>query len=303
MKRILTAVLALVLLTSPALAVPNDDSTGPEGPNAATPTSEPRFDLDFKIATTTPYATATNREVSTDRYVLADGWDFGDRAAYRCAWVEWFQGQNEKFEVAFHGVTGYPGHSEVVDRFGAELPDADIVDECWDLDPPPGEATPNFGPPFSTDGSDHFPHMIHSGDGIYFYSNGDPLLDAQGDQVFLDLAQPACSKIYWTPGDVTPGQAWLWWDEDGPTFSHGPGEGDLGCGGGPIEPVALFRAKVRDTDADIGWCVHSEHEEQCVNVEQPPTPVQLGSGKSVLTCPNSSTPAVVTTEPLVVSCP
>jgi hypothetical protein len=299
MKRILTAVLALVLLASPALAIPNDDTTGPEGVGSA---GTNNFQLNFIFANSTPASTATSSENSLEYFYLADGWDFGDRVAYTCAWVEYFQGQNEKFEVAFHGVGDYTGHREVVDKFGDELPDGAVMPDgrtldAWCLD----ESGVTRRGDFRWDGTDHFPHMIHPGDGVYFYQNGQPMLDAQGDPVFIDLAQPACSKMYWVPGDE-PGEVWFWWDEDGPTFSHGPGEGDLGCGGGPLEPVALFQLEVRFADPDVGYCTHSTHEDQCFNVEPPPTPVQLGSGASILTCPDTTTPVIETTEPLVVRC-
>jgi hypothetical protein len=306
LKKTLFALLALVLFASPALAVPNDDSTGPEGVNS---TGQNNFEMSFLAANTSPYSTATSKETSTERFYLADGWDFGDRVSYRCAWVEYFRGQDEKFEVAFHAVGVYSGYLEILDKYGAELGDGgnpgfdgDIIfngrrleDICLD-----GTGVAHLAD-FQWDGTDHFPHMVHPGDGLVFYEDGQPMLDAQGDPVFFDLSQPACAKLYWTPGDE-PGEAWLWWDEDGPTFSHAPGEGDLGCGGGPLEPVALFQAEVRFADSDIGYCTVSLHEEQCFNVEPPPTPVQLGSGASVLTCPDASTPVVESTEPLVVRC-
>jgi hypothetical protein len=312
MRKALLVSLALVLLAVPALAVPNDDSTGPEGVGS----SGQSFFQITETAANVPIGQQNNagviKEKKTFQFSLADGWDFGDRAAYTCAWLEYFQGQNEKFEVSILTVSDYPNFTEVNDKYGDELRDDDPVagypnlkDFCRienDLTPVTNPKTGVTKMEFFHDGTDHFPHMIHAGDGIYFYQNGLPMLDAQGDPVVLDLAQTDCQKLYFTPGDE-PGEAWLWWDEDGPTFSHGPGEGELNCNGGPMEPVAITRYGVRLADPDIGYCTVSMHEQQCFNAEPPPMPMELMSGKSILTCPDASTPVVVTTEPLVVSCP
>jgi hypothetical protein len=286
-------IVGVVYMLGAARSLPNDDSTGPEGNVYGIG----HFEFMFDVGNGSTLANSTVREVSTDRYFLADGWDFGDRAAYRCGWAEYFQGSNEKFEVTFKGVSNYSGSFQINDKFGAQLPGDDpSVDTklmCWE--------DPLKGTNFVADGTDHFPHMIHAGDGLTFYQDGEPMLDAQGDPVFIDLRQPDCAKLYWVPGDE-PGEAWLWWDEDGPTFSHGEGEGDLGCGGGPMEAVAIVQATVRHADPGIGYCTVSLHEEQCFNAEPPPTPVQLGSGTSILTCPDTSTPVVESTEPLLVTC-
>jgi hypothetical protein len=190
------------------------------------------------------------------RFTFTDGWDFGDRIGYRCAWVEWFRGQNERFEVHYEMVTDYPVPAEINDLFGAEVGgDQAYLSLC-------GDGLPDNTVPVVWDDSDHFPHMIHPGDGIAFSERGVPLLDAQGTPVFLDLTHDQCSKSYWVPGDEA-GEAWLWWDKDGPTFSHSPGEGELPCGGGPGEPVAVVRLSVRNADPDIGYCTVAMDERLC----------------------------------------
>lgn len=305
MRKALLSLLVLVAFATPALAVPNDDTTGPEGVGSS---GQSFFLITESVGNGASLTTSTIKETATDRFELADGWDFGDRSAYSCAWVEYFQGSNEKFELTYHAVSNYPGALQINDKFGDELEGpagelASVKTLCWENDATiVVDSKGNTKATFLADGTDHFPHMIHPGDGLYFYQDGAPMLDPQGDPVFIDLQQPDCAKLYWVPGD-DPGEVWLWWDEDGPTFSHGPGEGDLGCGGGPNEPVALIQLKPRHADSDVGYCVQAMDElTNCFNNEPPPTPVQLGSGKSVLTCPDSTAPAVETTEPLVVRC-
>lgn len=289
--KILLALVALFVFPAAALAVPNDDSTGPEGPNAGTPINNPHFQINISATNAPIHEPFTSRDTYQQIFPLAQGWDFGDRVAYTCAWVEYFQGQNEKFELAYHGIGAYPNFYEINDKFGAELQDDPTLSaQCL------AESGVANRRDFRWDGSDHFPHMIHPGDGLDFYHVGET-------EPFrhLELSTAPCEKLYFVPGDDA-GESWLWWDEDGPTFSHGPGEGELNCGGGPIEPVALIQLEVRSADPDIGYCTHSMHEETCFNVEQPPTPVQLGPGRSVLTCPDGSTPVVKNTDPLIVRC-
>lgn len=310
MKRVPFYLLALsIIFSGIAFAVPNDDSTGPEGVGSA---GTSYFQIMFD-ATNGTNSNFTSREMSIERFNLADGWDFGDRTAYSCGWVEYFQGQDEKFELRFMLAGDYPNFAQINDKFGDELVDSTTLPDGRTLsqtciEGPEGFATRGD---LRWDGSDHFPHMIHPGDGLYFYQDGpdadsipsksEPMLDDQGDPVVFDLQQPNCAMLYWVPGDE-PGEAWLWWDEDLPTFSHGEGEGDLGCGGGPLEPIALFHVRVRNPDPGIGYCTHSQHEESCFNVEPPPTPVELLAGRSVLMCPSGATPVVESTEPLVVVC-
>jgi hypothetical protein len=164
----------------------------------------------------------------------ASGWDFGDRAAYRCAWVEFFQSGSELFEVQYHAVSDYPdGTIEINDRYGEELPDPEINDTCWDAD-----SQSNF----VHDGSDHFPH----GTSLVFRDAG-----TNAEIARIDYSNQ-CTKLYWTPGNQA-GEAWLWWDEDGPEdkIDHGDGL----CGGGPEEPDAIVQARVRSLASGVEACV------------------------------------------------
>lgn len=279
MRRTLLLLAALILLATPALAIPGKD-----------PVDSNTF---FEISVVEDVAHANPPPLPADTYEVerfqeGQGWDFGDRYAYQCAWVEFFQGTNERFEVHYELRKDYPFDLKIGDRNGVEIEGG-------------GEQTRgdcgtgiDFGAVPTHDGTDHFPHMIHPGDGITFYQDGEQFQ-------YLDLSRPACSKSYWVPGDE-PGEAWLWWDEDGPTFSHGEGEGELPCGGGPGEAVAVVRLEVKNADPDIGYCTVDEFGSQCFNVEPPPTPVTLGTGRSILTCPGGGTPVVLTTQPLVVRC-
>jgi hypothetical protein len=160
-------------------------------------------------------------------FAEASGWDFGDRAAYRCAWVEFFQSGAELFEIH------YPdGTIEINDRYGEELPDSQIGDTCWD-----GDNQSNF----VHDGSDHFPH----GTSLVFNDT------ATGAEIARIDYPNQCAKLYWTPGNEA-GEAWLWWDEDGPEDKMDHGDGL--CGGGPEEPDPIVQAKVRNVALGVEAC-------------------------------------------------
>jgi hypothetical protein len=180
--------------------------------------------------------TARDHEVSaTDvtRFNERIGWDFGDRAAYRCAWIEFFKGRTRLFQVRYHAVSDYPGDFlEVGDRYGLERPDPAIGDRCWGGDNPSN---------FAQDGSDHFPH----GTSLVFRDI------ATGRQMGRVDYSSQCTHLYWTPGNQAA-EAWLWWDEDGPEdkFEHGDGL----CGGGSKEPIAVVQAKARQLASGIEAC-------------------------------------------------
>jgi hypothetical protein len=185
--------------------------------------------------------TASNHGVrATDVSHFKDriGWDFGDRAGYHCAWVEFFRSGTRLFEVQYHAVSDYPGDFfEINDRWGLEAtPDiigSRVFDRCWGADNPLN---------FAHDGSDHFPH----GTSLVFRNDAT-------NRVIKRIDYPnQCAHLYWTPGDRA-GEAWLWWDEDRPEdkLDHGDGL----CGGGPIEPIALVQAKARKLAPGITVCV------------------------------------------------
>jgi hypothetical protein len=167
------------------------------------------------------------------------GWDFGDRAAYRCAWVEFFMSRKRLFVVRYKAVSDYTGDLlEINDRYGMERPDPAIDDRCWGGDNPSN---------FVHDGSDHFPH----GTSLVFRDS------ATGREIGRVDYPNQCTHLYWTPGNQA-GEAWLWWDEDGPEdkFEHGDGL----CGGGSMEPIAVVQAKARNLASGIKACVMNAME-------------------------------------------
>lgn len=222
MKLLVALLGTLALSVGTAQAIP--------GPDPAD--EHPSFNLEINAEHFLPKDITTFEE--------SEGWDFGDRAGYRCAWVEFFQAGTELFEVSYHAVSDYPGeHLEISDKYGDEAPDATISDECWSPIPiPEGRLSPDL----LHDGSDHFPH----GTSLVFNDI------ATGAEIARIDYPNQCANLYWTPGDEAA-EAWLWWDEDGPAdkFEHGDGL----CGGGPEEPVAIVQARVRNLAPGIQACV------------------------------------------------
>jgi hypothetical protein len=222
MKRLMVTLICLLTLhMGTALAAPGPEPIGDPG----------WFSLDIRIIGKEP------KDVT--RFEEVGGWDFGDRSAYGCAWVEFFDplpggGDGEKlFEVQYHAVSDYSqGTIKINDSNGVEASDETIHDQCWADDDPRT---------FVHDGSDHFPHSTS----LVFHD-----LSTGSEIARIDYPNQ-CTKMYWTPG-IQAGEAWLWWDEDGPEdkLDHGDGL----CGGGPAEPVALVQAKVRDLTLGIEAC-------------------------------------------------
>lgn len=180
------------------------------------------------------------------------GWDFGDREAYRCAFVEYFgAGGNLLFAINFERIrtpeiVANPYAVMLNDRGGMERSDPQgsgrrSRGSRGPLTPIGSDDLCGSGRGLSVpfDGTDHFPH----GTMLEFTRNGNPLVD-------LHLHRNHCAKGYWTPGDE-PGEAWLWWDEDGPTND---GHGDLNCSGGPGEPRAVVRAWVERLAPSVAVC-------------------------------------------------
>jgi hypothetical protein len=180
---------------------------------------------------------------------VSQGWDWGLRAAYSCAYVEYFQGGQLLFEVHYELVADYPTPTEINDTAAAGEPVNGTLGPCGDGIGP--EANVEF------DGSDHFPH----GTAFEFYRDGQQVIT-------LDYMDNMCANGYWTPGDE-PGEAWLWWDVDGPQDTM-PGMGD--CTGGPAEPQAVVRAYVQNRAPNVGVCVLDMLDgDMCVNRFPPPT--------------------------------
>jgi hypothetical protein len=186
-------------------------------------------------------------EGALDRFDQLDfsrstGWDFGDREGYECATIEYVENGAVVLELTFERVL-VPGQDanyvEINDRFGVEGSDPqappmpNIGDHCG-LPAGVGQHHPRLH-----DGSDHFPHhtMLH------FMRGG-------AEFASLDLMRNECANGYWTPGDEA-GEAWLWWDDDGP---RNDGHHDLACGGGPEEPEAVLRLWVSKADEGITFC-------------------------------------------------
>lgn len=188
-------------------------------------------------------------EYDRTHFDASQGWDWGLRAAYSCAYVEFFSAGELAFEIHYEMVPGYPKDIEINDNASAGEPVNGTVGNCGD----------NIGPGASMpfDGSDHFPH----GTAFTFYRDGQPIAG-------LDYHDEMCTKGYWTPGDE-PGEAWLWWDEDGPQSTM-PDMED--CNGGPGEPIAVVRAYVQNRAPGVGVCVEDRMDgDMCVNRFPPPT--------------------------------
>jgi hypothetical protein len=170
------------------------------------------------------------------------GWDFGDRTGYRCTWVEHFTNGVLDFEVHYEVLADFADTAplkswKLNDDRGLEGDEAFAQAYC-------GSAKgSNYPSPMMADAGTHFPH----GTAITFYRDGQ-LIDSvdygMGDHSAM------CAKSYWVPGDKA-GEAFLWFDADGPDSTM-PGMGD--CNGGPGEPVPWVRAIVEHTAPDIGYC-------------------------------------------------
>ena len=245
-RRIRITVFASMLLTI-LVATPSGAVPGPE---------QSQYDFfDIFVKEVLPDG---DTEYDRTEFDVGAGWDFGDRAAYSCAWAEFFQGGNELFEVHYEMVIGYPVSIEINDRHGAEAGDDQIAALCGDGDGP--------APSVSHDGSDHFPHSTS----LVFFQNGQEIAR-------IDYSEQ-CTNGYWTPGNQA-GEAWLWWDADGPSdmMEHGDGL----CGGGPGEPVAIVRAFPQNVSAGITVCTtDAMHGDLCGEV---------GTGGSPVTHPSDVT--------------
>lgn len=200
----------------------------------------------------------------------ATGWDFGDRGGYVCAWVEHFTNGQLDFRLVFARTTvgSYMG---INDDKGAES-----SNDC--VNPVTGQRESKRPQP--PDASDHFPHMIHPGDGIGFYRGGQQI-------DFLSLATTPCDRYYYVPG-ATAGSVELWWDADGPTESDVEGTNDLDCGGGPNVAEPVIRVATTNLAPGVSVCTVSAHEQLCSGEVPSPT---------VTTMPPTTTTPQTTTSP------
>jgi hypothetical protein len=207
------------------------------------------FDIFMVVRDAPLHEPFTVEAIDRTRFDFADGWDFGDRVAYACTWAEFYQGQDEKFEIAYHLVGDYPDFAQINDKYGAEIEggDAGLQPICLQDSGVTNRADFRFD-----GGSSHFPH----GADLVFYQGGSEIARINHDA-------NTCGHLYWVAGDE-PGEAWLWWDEDGASDKNEHGDGL--CDGGPMEPVALVQAEVRSADSDIGYCTVSASARRCFNV-------------------------------------
>jgi hypothetical protein len=243
MKRLLVALTGLITLgVGTAQAIPGPD-----------PVDEHQA---FEISITARDAPIgepfTVSATDTTTFDEGGGWDFGDRVAYACAWVEFYQQGTKWFEVAYHAVGDYPGFLRINDKNGLETEEdtpLSLNELCLE-----GSGVTQRSD-FRADGSDHFPH----GAALVFYRDrdGDGRVDPTPSDEFArvdysEATHGVCGNLYWTPGDE-PAEAWLWWDEDGAADRLGHGDGL--CGGGPMEPVAVVQAEARSLAGGVMACV------------------------------------------------
>lgn len=236
MKRLLTGSIILLMLGSgSAQAVPGPD---PEDEHSS-------FEVTITVRDAPNNEPFTVEATDTTVFLEPNGWDFGDRVAYGCAWIEFYQAGQELFEVAYHAVGDYPGLLRINDRYGLETEednDLPITDMCLEGS---GVSQRNE---FRADGSDHFPH----GTDLVFYRDMDGEGASTGDEIArINYDENLCGNLYWTPGN-DPAEAWLWWDEDGASDMTEHGDGL--CGGGHMEPVAVVQARARSLGPGIIAC-------------------------------------------------
>jgi len=187
MKRIIWPTVAAVLIIA-APVVPAPGIPGPDPDDAPK-----RFEIFV-------------RELEDDHEVYEDlgfsrsnGWDFGDRAAYACAWVEFVSDGKVQFRIDFELVVGRdykPGSLEINDRNGfEEKPDGQT--RCGDGDGP-GANLRHDGSPFVEGGArwDVYKHK----------------------QLLVSYRLPAVSndneETFWSVGDQHR-EAYLWYGEEG----------------------------------------------------------------------------------------
>lgn len=197
------------LLALVALVAPLVPAVGLPGPDPAD--SPKRFEIFV-------------RELEDDHEVYEDlafsgsrGWDFGDRAAYACAWVEFVSEDSVQFRIDFELVVGRdykPGTLEINDRNGVEeKPDGQT--RCGDGDGP-GANLRHDGSPFVEGGAgwDVFKHKA------LLTSYRLPAVSNDNDEAF------------WSVGDQHR-EAYLWYGEGGE------------------DPVPVLRAYVRPVGGHV----------------------------------------------------
>jgi hypothetical protein len=193
MRRSLLLVVTALLMVI-AIALPADGLPGPD------PTDSPDH---FQIVV---YGTGDDgeREIfDAPMFLRADGWDFGDREAYRCAYAEYIVNGEVLFKVEFERllVPGHDGNYVVInDRGGMETGDGDTPASPVDLCGMPAGAGPR-----SWDGSPFVP----GGVSLPVFRDGQPL-------VTMTFPETVSTNVetHYTGGD-DPGEAYMWYVEAG----------------------------------------------------------------------------------------
>jgi hypothetical protein len=321
---ILAAALTLLLVGGVAVAFPGHDPADGH--------SYFSLEIEHKCCNNNGLSTFEETYDST-RFEESQGWDFGDRYGYTCAWVEFFQGADEKFEV----------HYELIDYADAvPASDAVLINDTWGQEDESADK-PGTSGALCGDGiqhnqqpvgpEDHFPH------GDYFQTQGTPVADlvffSGGQEIArIDYSQGSyCDSAYWTPGDE-PGESILWWDPDGPSSPDGHATLNCDPATGPLPPHPVVYARVKNADPDVTYCV-LDFPDRCAGAAFTPSPtttttvptttttlptttttvpvtttptvppipvITLPLGTTELRCPNGSRPRVVRTSPLRVAC-
>jgi hypothetical protein len=134
-------------------------------------------------------------------FLRSNGWDFGDRTGYACAWVEYQVGGQIQFRMDFQLVVGdeyQPGSLQINDRNGLEGPDGAV----------PCGSSSGRSRSLQSDGSAFVPN------------SGATFTIARSGALLTSYSLPAVSatnpESFWSPGN-DPGEAYLWRVEPGET--------------------------------------------------------------------------------------
>lgn len=133
-------------------------------------------------------------------FARSNGWDFGDRTAYSCAWVEYVSGGQIQFRIDFELVIGSEYRAGTL-----ELNDKNGIEEHPDGRTPCGDGV-GFGPNLRQDGSVFVPG---SGATFSLTRNGSSLTTFT-----LPAVSAANDESFWSPGNDA-GEAYLWHVEAG----------------------------------------------------------------------------------------
>jgi hypothetical protein len=188
MKRRVTVLLAVTLVlvgfAAPAQAIPGIDP-----PSAAN-----RFEIFVRDL-------QAHEMFERLTFLRSNGWDFGDRTGYACAWVEYQVGGRIQFRMDFQLVVGdeyEAGSLQINDRNGLEGRDGAV----------PCGSSSSRGNNLQSDGSAFIPN------------SGATFTLARDGAVLTSYSLPAVSatsdESLWSPGNE-PGEAYLWRVEPGET--------------------------------------------------------------------------------------